>query len=243
MTTPTTLPTHPRTGLRALGITRRGPVWPVLGGDGTGDGGDGQGGTAGAGQQQAAGDGRGAGQQQPPAPPAPLAAPAPQLGPDGQPWDPDRAARLVANLRAELAEVKKAKQGGQQQGQGQAPAPHSQQQAGQAPADTSATDRAQADELAVWRAAADNGASAKALTDSRSFMDQVSKLDPSADDHGKKLAELIKKTVEKYPHYRSGQAPGGAPRGGSDGTGKPGAPTTPATLADALAAHYSGTTR
>ena len=34
----TTLPRHPRTGLLALGYTKRGPIWPVLGGDGTGDG-------------------------------------------------------------------------------------------------------------------------------------------------------------------------------------------------------------
>ena len=40
---------HPRTGepLRAVGIGRRGPIWPVLGGDGTGDGGGQQGGQAG----------------------------------------------------------------------------------------------------------------------------------------------------------------------------------------------------
>jgi hypothetical protein len=32
------LPTHPRTGLVALGFTKRGtPIWPVRGGDGTGD--------------------------------------------------------------------------------------------------------------------------------------------------------------------------------------------------------------
>lgn len=35
----TYLPRHPVTGLRALGLTKRGaPIWPVLGGDGTGDG-------------------------------------------------------------------------------------------------------------------------------------------------------------------------------------------------------------
>ncbi|MGW0039832.1 hypothetical protein [Gordonia sp. NPDC003376] len=33
-----TLPIHPTTGLRALGVTRRGPIWPVLGGNGEGDG-------------------------------------------------------------------------------------------------------------------------------------------------------------------------------------------------------------
>lgn len=33
-----TLPIHPVTGLRALGIGRRGPIWPVVGGNGEGDG-------------------------------------------------------------------------------------------------------------------------------------------------------------------------------------------------------------
>lgn len=33
-----TLPIHPTTGLRALGYTSRGPVWPALGGSGEGDG-------------------------------------------------------------------------------------------------------------------------------------------------------------------------------------------------------------
>lgn len=33
-----TLPIHPVTGLRALGIGRRGPIWPVMGGNGEGDG-------------------------------------------------------------------------------------------------------------------------------------------------------------------------------------------------------------
>lgn len=41
-----TLPVHPVTGLRAIGFTSRGPVWPVLGGSGEGgEGGDGGSGT------------------------------------------------------------------------------------------------------------------------------------------------------------------------------------------------------
>jgi len=39
----TTLPIHPTTGLRALGFSKRGPIWPVLGGDGNGDGNTGDG--------------------------------------------------------------------------------------------------------------------------------------------------------------------------------------------------------
>lgn len=65
------LPIHPTTGLRAIGIGKRGPIWPVMGasedhgaGDGTGSGdGDGQGGPeTGA---QAGGDGNGEGEPNP----------------------------------------------------------------------------------------------------------------------------------------------------------------------------------
>ena len=49
-----TLPIHPRTGLRAVGVVNGRPVWPILGGSGeggevgTGDGGAGQGGSGAA---------------------------------------------------------------------------------------------------------------------------------------------------------------------------------------------------
>jgi hypothetical protein len=42
-----TLPVHPATGLRALGIGKRGPIWPVLGGSGEGGEGGSEGGTGG----------------------------------------------------------------------------------------------------------------------------------------------------------------------------------------------------
>jgi hypothetical protein len=55
------LPVHPSTGLRALGMGRRGPIWPVMGGSQpTGNEGQQQ---SGAGGQQASG-GQGAGGQQ-----------------------------------------------------------------------------------------------------------------------------------------------------------------------------------
>lgn len=58
-----TLPTHPRTGLRALGIMPSGRiVWPILGGSGEGDGG----GDGGAGGSTSGGDGSG-GSYTPPA--------------------------------------------------------------------------------------------------------------------------------------------------------------------------------
>lgn len=163
-----------------------------------------------------------------------------QLGPDGQPWDPDRAARLIENLRAEVADLKRKRSsgsgsGGQQQGQGQAP---TQQQAGQEPADdaTAAELTAAKTELLIFKAAGRYGADPAKLTDSRSFMDKVADL--PTEDRDKKLGDLIKKTLEEHPHYRSGQAPA-TPRGGSDGTGRPGAPARPRGLDGAVSAHYA----
>ncbi|MFY7069590.1 hypothetical protein ACOQFV_27345 [Nocardiopsis changdeensis] len=250
------LPRHPRTGLRALGVLPSGRiVWPQLGGDESGSGGDGQGGTAGVGQGgqgagQAGGDGgQGAGQpgaaggqqqagQQP-------GGQAPPVGPDGQPLDPARLQRLVENLREENRQLKQRGQGGaggqqdtgQQDGQGQAPG----QQRGQAPATddgTAARLAAATTELAVYRAAGKHGANPVALTDSRSFMDAVGKLDPAAADYDKQVSDAIKKAVADHPHYASGQAPGGT-RGGSDGTGRPGAPDQPKGLGAALRSHYA----
>ncbi|MEU0492570.1 DUF4355 domain-containing protein [Nocardiopsis sp. NPDC006139] len=53
------LPTHPTTGLRAIGVLPSGrPVWPVLGGSGEGEGGAGEGGQGGGdGGQNGAGAG------------------------------------------------------------------------------------------------------------------------------------------------------------------------------------------
>lgn len=72
------LPIHPTTGLTALGIGKRGPIWPVLGGNGEGDGGTGEGDNKGgdpkikggdgkAGEEGKDGDGK-AGDTPPPAP-------------------------------------------------------------------------------------------------------------------------------------------------------------------------------
>lgn len=258
--TSTDLPVHPTTGLVALGVTSRGPVWPVMGGDGTGDGSTRQDG----GQQGAGGDGgqdtgqqQGQGQQDPGNQGQQQGGQEPPLGPDGQPLDPVRLQRLVENLRSEISTLKGKQNSGQQQpaqqGQGQAPAPQQQntqqpqpqqqgqQQAGQepAPTDDGTADKlaAATAELAIFKAAGKHGADPVKLTDSRSFMDKVADL-PN-EDREKKLAELIKKTLDDYPHYRSGQAPGTAPRGGSDGTGRPGAPNRPKGLDGALAAHYA----
>lgn len=59
------LPIHPTTGLRALGVTRRGPIWPVLGGSvdsgAAGGGADGGAGADGAGAGGADGGAAGGG--------------------------------------------------------------------------------------------------------------------------------------------------------------------------------------
>jgi len=39
---PDDMPIHPRTGLRAIGIGKRGPIWPIMGGSGEGDGSSGE---------------------------------------------------------------------------------------------------------------------------------------------------------------------------------------------------------
>lgn len=52
-----TLPKHPRTGIRAIGWTRRGPIWPVMGGSEDG-GHPAEGGDSGASGEGAGGDGK-----------------------------------------------------------------------------------------------------------------------------------------------------------------------------------------
>ncbi len=100
--------------------------------------------------------------------------------------------------------------------------------------------RAAAVELAVYKAAGKHGADPDALTDSRTFLDRVSKLDPTASDFPAKVADAVKKAVEDNPRYRAaGQAPprSGAPLPG--GTGSKGS-TGPKSLHDAVAARIAG---
>lgn len=63
MTTPKQMPTHPTTGLQAVGVLRSGrPVWPVLGGSGEGGGAGGGGGGAGSGSGSGGSGGSGGGE-------------------------------------------------------------------------------------------------------------------------------------------------------------------------------------
>lgn len=94
--------------------------------------------------------------------------------------------------------------------------------------------QAAATELAVYRAAAQAGADPQALTDSRSFMDAVNKLDPTADDYTSQVQAAIKDALAKRPTLA---APQRAARSSGEHKQTPtqGAPTS---LADAISRHY-----
>ncbi|MFI6266151.1 hypothetical protein [Micromonospora sp. NPDC051006] len=82
------------------------------------------------------------------------------------------------------------------------------------------SNKALAVELAIWKGAKPAGANPQSLTDSRSFMDRVHKLDPTADDFPAKLRDAMKKAIDDNPQYReAGQAPA---RSGGEFTGGPG---------------------
>ncbi len=74
-------------------------------------------------------------------------------------------------------------------------------------------------ELAVYKLASGLEANAAALTDSRSFMDELVQLDPAAADFTEKVTEAIKGAVARNPGY--GAAPSGL------GLNVPGAERTP----------------
>ncbi|MEK2473826.1 hypothetical protein [Streptomyces noursei] len=90
-------------------------------------------------------------------------------------------------------------------------------------------------ELAAYKAAADHGARADRLLNSRSFLDAVAALDPADGKFDEQLVAAIRAAVEADPDlYRATPAVPG--RGGAEFNGAPAAPTKPATLRDAIAA-------
>ncbi|MET3984210.1 hypothetical protein [Streptomyces sp. PvR034] len=94
-------------------------------------------------------------------------------------------------------------------------------------------------ELAVARAAADQGARGDRLLNSRSFLASVADLDPTAAEFDSKLAAAITAAVTADPDiYRAG--PSGPPRGGAEFNGAPVGDRRAATLHDAIAARMSG---
>ncbi|MEU5302225.1 hypothetical protein ACH4YO_23850 [Streptomyces noursei] len=94
-------------------------------------------------------------------------------------------------------------------------------------------------ELAAHRAAAEHGARADRLLNSRAFLDSVSGLDPDAPKFGEQLAAAITAAVEADPDlYRA--APAGPARGGAEFNGPPAAERRPKTLHDAIAVRLGG---
>ncbi|MFH9013973.1 hypothetical protein ACH4C6_21660 [Streptomyces sp. NPDC017943] len=99
------------------------------------------------------------------------------------------------------------------------------------------TNRTLAVELAAYKAADKHGANPAALLDSRSFLESVKGLDPSASDFTTKLDDAIKAAVDSNAQLRTGLVPR---RGGGDFTGGPGTQRRPTSLHDAIAAKLGG---
>ncbi|MET9329482.1 hypothetical protein [Tsukamurella sp. NPDC003166] len=183
------LPIHPTTGLRALGMTKRGPIWPAIGGS----------------VDEGAPTGReGA---TPPADPAAQTPAAPAPGsPASEPTDDTD---WKAKYEATVAESRKH--------EGRAKSTKTQLDGVLAALGLNAGEKLDPDKLAadltasrsettslrvenaVLRAAAANGANPDALTDSRSFMTTVAKLDPTSATFDKDVAKAITDAVKAHP--------------------------------------------
>lgn len=249
---PENLPIHPTTGLRALGHTSRGPIWPVLGGDGTGDGNTGN--DSGTGSD-GSDSGDGSGQTAAPTNTGQATEQQPTTQATGDDElaskSPDELAKMIRDLRKE--------NGSARQNAKQAAADEAKQNLAQdigkalglvkddEPADpnklaeqlTSEQQRARsaALELAVYKTAGKHGADPDALTDSRAFLAQVESLDPADEKFGEKVDQAIKKATESNPKLRAqGQAP---PRSSGQHAGGTGGSQRPKSLTEALSRHYS----
>ncbi|MFD9789632.1 hypothetical protein ACFWXK_01650 [Streptomyces sp. NPDC059070] len=216
------MPEHPRTGELALGFRRDGrPIWPIKGGSGEG------------GDPAPTGDPS----PNPPSPPAPSGGPAADLQLAEANSRAEQAAAERDELRSALDAVTKALNPGGDT----APDP-----AALAVADRdrlltehAAELRTARVELAVARAAADQGARGDRLLNSRSFLASVAGLDPADKEFGDKLAAAIKAAVNADPDlYRT--VPAGPARGGAEFHGAPAGERRPATLHDAIAARLGG---
>jgi len=252
----TILPVHPVTGLRALGLTRRGPVWPVLGGSGEDDGSTGEDGSAGddSGSNDSGGqdgDGgadsgrRGDGGRDDSTKPDSKAAP--KEIKDLPTWAQKiiRDARKQAgDERNKVTAVEKSMQDkldgiavalGLKKGEEVDPKKLADQLT--AERDKAAQDAQDArTELAVVRAADDHKADPGALLDSREFMREVRELDATGKDFAKDLAELIKARVKDNPKRYGRDAPAPS-KSGSDGmTGGRGKPPRSGSLYEAITA-------
>ncbi|GGY65581.1 hypothetical protein [Streptomyces xanthochromogenes] len=220
------LPVHPYNGIRAVGFRANGrPIWPIKGGSGESD-----------------------------EPAAPMAED-PDSAPGAQSsQSPDSAAERQladATARAEQASTERDELRAALDAVTKALNPDG-SEAEQDPAKLAAAvadrdkqlDQVAAElrtarvELAAHKAAADQGARADRLLNSRSFLTEVAGLDPTADAFDDQLATAIKTAVEADPDlYRA--APVAPLRGGAEISGAPAGERRPATLHDAIAARLS----
>ncbi|MEU3013349.1 hypothetical protein [Nocardia asteroides] len=233
-----TLPIHPDTGLTALGFTSKGrPIWPVLGGDGTGDGNTGD--APPAGDDPGTDPGDGGNVDQDPADTGDGTGDEDTTGSDQPPAGSQssnpalREARnqaasyrtKAAALEQQLADAKKS--AGQfdalKQSLGKAfgfveddenPDP----KALVAKLDAAAkTARESQTHLAVYKLAGKKGVDADALLDSNAFTSALGKLDPDSDDFAAQVGAEITKAVDKNPRYKlAPQTPPPPARSGSD---------------------------
>ncbi len=81
-------------------------------------------------------------------------------------------------------------------------------------------------ELAAWRVAAQQGVNAASLMDSRSFLNEVSRLDPTADNFTTSVEQAVRHAVEQNPALR-GTASAGHAGIGSVGSADADAAATP----------------
>lgn len=88
---------------------------------------------------------------------------------------------------------------------------------------------------ALTKAARTKGADADALTDSRSFMTEIDKLDPSDDGFPAALEAAVDKAVKDNPKLKAPAA-----RSGNEFNGGGDTASRPKTLEDAVAARYAG---
>lgn len=105
-------------------------------------------------------------------------------------------------------------------------------------AELAASTKTQAIELAAYKAAGKHEANPTALLDSRSFMESVAGLDPTAADFSTKLDAAIKAAVEGNQQLRA--VPGAPRRGGGDFAGGPGTEGRATSLGQAVAASLAG---
>lgn len=263
---PETLPLHPYTGLRAVGIVGGRPVWPILGGDGNGDGSGGEGGSGqptggdnGAGQSGGQPDGQNGGNAG-----TGNAGDAGQSGGQtggqqgGQSEGDDLASYSQADLAKMVRDLRNENGKSRTNAKEQAASEAKQnlaQDIGKAlglvkedePADpdklaqqlSSEQQRAKdsAVELAVYKSAGKHGADPDALTDSKTFLNEVAELDPTSKTFQEDVSKAIENATKDNPKVRAqGQAP---PRSSGQHAGGTGGNTRPKSMTEALNRHYN----